>query len=350
MTSFLRSRKWLSAGAVALLLTTSLAGQADARRGGSFGSRGSRTYSAPRSTYTAPRYTAPVQRSMTPNTGSYGRPGYGAARPGLGVPGGGGFAPARRSWVGPMLGGLAAGGLLGMMMGHGFGGGGFGGGGAGLFGGLIQLLIIGALIFFVLRLFRRRQPGVAPAGFGAPAGPDPYAGQSQYSAQGGGGFLGGAFGGQPGPDPASAPQADPNRPDEIGVGQGDFDAFERLLTEVQGAFGREDYAGLREHCTPEIVSYLSEELSQNAVAGKRNDVRDIKLLQGDLSEAWREGDQDYATVAMRYASIDVTRDRASGRVLEGDETRPTETTELWTFVRDRGGPWRLSAIQDSAGK
>jgi predicted lipid-binding transport protein (Tim44 family) len=55
---------------------------------------------------------------------------------------------------------------------------------------------------------------------------------------------------------------------------------------------------------------------------------------------------------MRYASIDVMRDRDSGRVVEGDPDRPSETTEVWTFVRDRAGPWgagwRLSAIQELA--
>jgi predicted lipid-binding transport protein (Tim44 family) len=71
----------------------------------------------------------------------------------------------------------------------------------------------------------------------------------------------------------------------------------------------------------------------------------VRLLQGDLAEAWREGDTDYATVAMRYALTDVTKDKASGRVIEGDPTAVTEATEVWTFRRDRGGDWKLSAIQ-----
>jgi hypothetical protein len=36
----------------------------------------------------------------------------------------------------------------------------------------------------------------------------------------------------------------------------------------------------------------------------------VKLLQGDVAEAWREGDDDYATVAMRYSMVDRTLDRA----------------------------------------
>jgi predicted lipid-binding transport protein (Tim44 family) len=72
----------------------------------------------------------------------------------------------------------------------------------------------------------------------------------------------------------------------------------------------------------------------------------VKLLQGDLAEAWREGDTEYATVAMRYSSVDYTSERASGTVVEGDK-QPFERTELWTFRRSRGGNWMLSAIQEA---
>jgi predicted lipid-binding transport protein (Tim44 family) len=34
-------------------------------------------------------------------------------------------------------------------------------------------------------------------------------------------------------------------------------------------------------------------------------------------------------------------------VVSGDPTRPTEVTEIWTFRRDAGGPWKLSAIQQA---
>ena len=70
---------------------------------------------------------------------------------------------------------------------------------------------------------------------------------------------------------------------------------------------------------------------------------DVKLLQGDLAEAWREGPSDYATVAMKFALRDSIVERASGRLVEGGEL--SEGTEL--FVRVRGGNWPLSAIQQT---
>ena len=75
-------------------------------------------------------------------------------------------------------------------------------------------------------------------------------------------------------------------------------------------------------------------------------MRDVTLLQGDLSEAWSEGDREYATVAMRYRSVDIMRDRGSNEIVKGSP-EPTETTEIWTFVRPLGGRWQLSAIQDA---
>ena len=77
-----------------------------------------------------------------------------------------------------------------------------------------------------------------------------------------------------------------------------------------------------------------------------NKVSDVKLLQGDLAEAWREGDTDYASVAMRFSLVDKTIERTTGRLVEGSE-QPTEATEVWTFVRPRGANWELSAIQQT---
>ena len=134
--------------------------------------------------------------------------------------------------------------------------------------------------------------------------------------------------------------------DTIELATEDFDAFEKNLSAVQAAYSAEDVNKLRSLATPEIVGYFAEELAENASKGMVNTVSDVKLLQGDLAEAWREGDTEYATVAMRYSSVDYTSERASGTVVEGDK-QPFERTELWTFRRSRGGNWMLSAIQEA---
>jgi predicted lipid-binding transport protein (Tim44 family) len=94
-----------------------------------------------------------------------------------------------------------------------------------------------------------------------------------------------------------------------------------------------------------MVSYFTGDLEANKARNQINKVSDLKLLQGDLAEAWREGDTDYASVAMRYSLVDKTFDRATNRLVSGGQ--PEEVTEVWTFVRPRGANWELSAIQQT---
>jgi predicted lipid-binding transport protein (Tim44 family) len=130
------------------------------------------------------------------------------------------------------------------------------------------------------------------------------------------------------------------------IGPADYEAFERLLGEVQAAWSNEDVAKLHTLATPEMVSYFTRDLQENQARNQVNKVSDVKLLQGDLAEAWREGESDYASVAMRFSLADKTLDRNTGRLVAGSE-QPAEATEVWTFVRPRGADWELSAIQQT---
>ncbi len=308
--------------ALALALPTVLAiSSADARVGGGFssGSRGSRTFAAPPSTSTAPGTAQPFNRTLT-------QPGSnaGAQSGGLFNRGGGFFNRPG----GGLLGGLAAGflgaGLFGML----FGGGMFSGIGglSSIFGLILQIVLIVFLVRFAMSWWQRRQmsePAYAGAGNGVGAGQ-----QAQASAFGGRGF---GFGS------GSAP---------LEIQPADYEAFERLLGEIQVAWSSEDVGRLRMLATPEMVSYFERDLEQNRARNRINKTSGTKLLQGDLAEAWREGDNDFASVAMRFSLIDRTLDRTSGQLVEGSE-QPTEITEVWTFLREHGGNWELSAIQQT---
>ena len=222
-------------------------------------------------------------------------------------------------------------GLFGMLFGHGFMGG--LGGFASFLGLLIQVGLVVVVAMLAWRWWQRRsQPQAAMA-----AGPS----MRDMSAEGQSrpGFLSGGFGGLGGQ--ASEPIGQP-----IQIQPSDYEAFERILGEVQTAYSNEDLAGLRMRVTPEMLSYYSEELAANASRNVVNKLTDVKLLQGDLAEAWREGGDEYATVAMRYQQVDKTFDRASGKLVEGDD-RPDEGVEYWTFRRALGGSWMVSAIQQT---
>ena len=49
---------------------------------------------------------------------------------------------------------------------------------------------------------------------------------------------------------------------------------------------------------------------------------------------------------MRYQQNDSLVDRNSGRVVEIADS-PEEGVEYWTFRRAQGGPWMVSAIQQT---
>jgi predicted lipid-binding transport protein (Tim44 family) len=304
-----------------------IATDADARagRGGSFGSRGSQTSVAPPSTTTAPNAARPVERSMTQQPGAASRTATAPASPA------GGFF-SRPGFMGGLFAGFLGAGLFGMLMGHGFGGG--LGGLASILGLVLQVGIIALVAYLIWTWWQRRQQ---PALASGPMLRDNVSGNAP-SAMG----LGSAFGF--GGGTAAAPAQRAAGTDEVGLTPDDFNTFERTLSEVQTAFGNEDLHALRGLATPEMVSYYAEELAENSSRGVVNKVSDVKLEQGDLAEAWREGDVDYASVAMRYTLNDRMVDRASNRVVE---TLDNEATEVWTFMRVRGGHWLVSAVQQA---
>jgi predicted lipid-binding transport protein (Tim44 family) len=311
--AMIRLRSIFTLAAVVAVLIFAAA-DAQARVGGGFsgGSRGSRTFSAPPATRTAPNAATPLQRTVTQPTS-----------PGPATAGGASFG--RPGFFGSgLFGGLAAGflgaGLFGLLFGSGL----FGGmGGAASFLGLaLQLIIVAIVARLLFQWWQRRStPAMAEAGAGAaPSMQHPY-----ENARTG-------FG-------ANAPTGE-----ALSIEKADYDDFDRLLREIQAAYSAEDITKLRALVSPEMLSYFAEDLAANASRGEINRVENVKLLQGDLAEAWREGTTDYATVDMRFSLDDRIIERDSGRQLSGG---PDEATEVWTFMRGSGGHWILSAIQQA---
>lgn len=310
-------------GAAAVLAAASFAmtatDHADARPGksGSFGSRGDRTFSAPPSTNTAPGGGSTINRSIT--------------QPGKSAPAAGQAANAAQQAAPSRFGGLKGlllGGLIGAGLASLFGAGAL----ASVLGFVLQMALIAGIVMLVVAFFRNRAAGNSPAMATAAAGRSASRAPDSNAYRAAAGGLGG---------PGAAGPA---------LGQDDFNSFERLLGEIQTSYGRNDVDRLGELVTPEMLSYFAQELDDNAKAGRINDIDNVKLLQGDLAEAWNEPGVEYATVAMRYALTDAMIDARTGRVISGSKERPEEVTELWTFRRPTGGrpnQWELSAIQQA---
>jgi len=290
--------------AIALALAPGAA-FARAGLGSSSGSRGSNTYSAPPSTSTAPYSAAPMQRSLTPQSAP--SPAYGSGYSGY----------SRGSpFMSGLMGGLIGAGIGGLL----FGGGLFHGiiGFGGFLGFLLQILLLAMLVRFLFRLVMRQ-----PA------------------------FAGGNFFGR-GPMPGMAPPMGGGGPGlaPITITPADYPQFELLLQQIQAAWSAQDLRAMQSIATPEMVSYFAEQLGDLTSRGVRNTVTEVRLEKGDLAEAWAERGHEYATVAMRFSMVDVTRDSA-GHVVEGNPAQRSVVTEIWTFLRAPGGHWILSAIQQA---
>jgi predicted lipid-binding transport protein (Tim44 family) len=214
----------------------------------------------------------------------------------------------------PFLTGLA-GGLIGSwLLGHGLG---FGFG-----GGLLRLVVLGLIIWFVVWLVRRLLSPTGPPGAGTAAMPRS----------------------------AGAAAAPHPRGRDINLADTDLGAFQELHAGVQEAWSAADLGRLRQLMTPQMLRHFSEELGRNAANGVRNVVSDVRFLDGELTESWDEGGRQYATARIHWRALDyvVELSRKSGDaefVAGGDPRVPVEAEEMWTFVRSRGGPWLLSAIQ-----
>ncbi|HEX3501652.1 MAG TPA: TIM44-like domain-containing protein [Stellaceae bacterium] len=327
LAAILRSRAAWRSLAVALLcawvaLAPSLAearAGSSSGAGSSMGSRGSRTYSN--------NGAAPMERSVTP-TPAPSQPSF-APRPSPMAPAYGGGFMQRNPFMTGLLGGFLGAGLAGMLFGHSAyaaDGSGFGS----MLGMLLQFALIGGLIWLAVAFFRRRG-GLATAP----------------------GMFSGAASGAAGAMAAPTAARDPV---EIPISEADFNAWSDLLVGIQGAWSKGDLAALRRYVTPEMLSYFSEELARNVSDGVENRVERVTLLKGDLQEAWSEGELEFATARLRWSAVDymVALPQANGPqpngsgqevVVRGDPSRPTEATEVWTFVRSHGGRWLLSAIQ-----
>lgn len=283
---------------------------AEARGGSSFGGRPSSMGSRGLRSWEN-NGGQPLSRSLTPQAPR--QPGF---TPGVPVPAYGGSFFQRH----PFMTGLA-GGLFGSwLFGHAGYAAGTGGGAGSAIGSLLWLVFLGLAIWFVVRLFRR---GV---------------------------FSGGWPGSGAGSAPRSAAPARRDRGRDVNLADADLETFQATHAAIQDGWSAADLGRLRQLMTPEMLSYFSEELTRNTSQGVHNIVADVELVKGELTEAWEEGDLQYATAALRWRANDyvVRLGRSPGDpdyLVSGDPRSPVEAEELWTFVRRRGSQWLLSAIQ-----
>ncbi|MDD5169966.1 MAG: Tim44 domain-containing protein [Syntrophales bacterium] len=288
-----------------------------ARAGGgrSSGSRGSHSSYSPARPAPSQSLNAPTRSMPTP-----------VPQP---APQSGGFW---RTFAGGM-----AGGLLGSMLfsSLGFGhGGGFGGGG-GI--GFMDIIILGALLYFVYWFFKRRKASKDAEATGAyyqstgtqPAQPEAYS--PAYEA--------------PNPEVEKVKGIGYIRQMDPSFDENRFaDLCMDIFFKIQGAWGNREMSSVRNILTEEMFGILQSDAEKMKQERKTNKLENIAVRSVDISEAWQENGKDFITVKFLANLLDYTV-TDSGEIVSGSKTDPVKFEEYWTFVRPVGNnPWQLSGI------
>ena len=301
-------------GAVSLTLFTP--GEAEAARmggGRSFGGKPFMSRPAP----------APTMRQQTPNAQrqpmNQAQAGQ-AAAPRAGLFGG----------MGGLFGGLLAGTLLGSLLsGNGFSG-----------GGLMDIILIGLLVFLGLKLFARFRGSRTPAPAGV-RGASPHMGDLRDDAQerqplrrdqatGWDVLRDKSRNAQAGGAQSFA--ADPG----VDVPEG-FDAEEFLrgakmaYSRLQSSWDKRDLDDIAQFTTPAVLESVREQLAAEPNPG----TTEVLLVNAQLLGVENEGDEQRAQVF-----FDVLLRESP------DQQAPSNVREIWHFVRPpSGGTWKLDGIQ-----
>ena len=287
-----------------------------ARVGGgrSFGSSGSRSYSAPSRSSTP---TSPSRQSVAPAS---------PARP---------MSPQPSMWRSLAFG--AMGGILGGMLfssfGHAGGMGGFGGSGI----GFMEIILIGGALFFISRFFvKRKQAESSSTAYSQSGSAPPMERQTSFA---------------PPPQDQSDTvtdvpagishirQMDPSF-DENQFNDTCMDSFFK----IQGAWINRDMSIARGILTGEMFGIMQGDAEKLKSERKINKLDNIAVRSVEITEVWQEGGMDFITVRFLASLLDYTVSE-SGELLSGSRTEPVKFEEYWTFTRSVGNnPWQLSAI------
>ncbi len=130
--------------------------------------------------------------------------------------------------------------------------------------------------------------------------------------------------------------------------QGAKQAYEMIVT----AFAEGNRKILRDLLNPEVYESFAREIAERESRGEQIDQSFVGIGKADIAEA-ELGRDKIASLTVRFGSqlIKAVRDRA-GVVVDGDEQRVIDVTDVWTFSRDIGTEraranlnWQLAATQ-----
>jgi len=337
---------------------------AESRVGGgrSFGGRGSRGFSTPGgggynrgngnsySSQSRPQGQTPYSGNAPGNSNPYAQRPYQAP-------------PSTGSSFLKTMGAGIAGGVIGNMLfrslgmggmggGMGMGSGGFGVGGGGF--GIIEFLLLLGLIFVLFKVFARKPLAANSNSIFGNNEVRRDEGQYENNRDEAANLMHEA---RPNGWSGNHSHSDPNYgdSDRSGSQAGNFQeapAIDRdqamdLFFQVQGAWANRDLSSALSLLDTEARTFLEDELFRLKSLKQINRLENIAVRDVQAIESWRDLGKEFSTVKITANLLDFNVDETTLQVVSGSKTTPVKFEEYWTFTRENGSPWKLSAIQQS---
>jgi len=275
---------------------------------------GGRSFSSPANRSTqqqAPSQVGQQRQQQTPQAGGFGR--------GL---------------MGGLLGGAIGGMLFGSL---------FGASGSGM--GILPLLLLGGVGYFLYKRFANRPATPSNSGYQPPSAPNLF--------QGGAGQFGGSS--MP-PVPPVAPLGATNTLEqglaEIRLNDPGFDekyfleVASDVFFKVQAGWMRRDLTAYSHLLGSQLAAEYDRHFAEMKGKGHLNKLESIAVRKVEIVGAGSDNGEDFLTVLFTANLLDYTVDEKTGALVEGSMTEPVKFAEKWTWARPlRTEDWKLEGIE-----
>jgi predicted lipid-binding transport protein (Tim44 family) len=231
------------------------------------------------------------------------------------------------------LGAGLAGGFLGSMLFRSMGGGhlpygGMGGGGI----GILEILILAGLLFWLLRMFMSRTQTASISNSSDTGAAALMREAKPYGWSG-----------------SSMERSDLSNREDIELGHTPSIENEMamdLFFKIQGAWASRDLTVVNSSIDTDVRVFLDQEISKLKGSRQINRLDNIAVRKVEVAESWQEGNRYYSTVHFLASLLDYTIKEDTQELIEGSKNTPVKFEEYWTFSKEIDSDnWKLSAIQ-----
>lgn len=229
--------------------------------------------------------------------------------------------------AGGLLGGALGGMLFGSMM-----------GGSGM--GLLPILILGAVGFFLFkRMGQAQNPNNRPRPGGQFGQNNQQPQQAPFSTE---------FGNEEvqTEEVSTAAGLAQIKATDPGFHEKDFQEIASdVFFQVQAGWMRRDLPSYRHLLGDTLAGEYEQHFTEMTEKGIINKLESIAVRGIDIVEAGSEDGEDFVTIMFTASLLDYTVDEKSGDVVEGSMTTPIKFNERWTWARPVGtNDWKLEGI------